>query len=102
MSTQLWVPGPTPPVEEFVARLLRQIAAVSDRPHVEIELVDGSRFTIESIAPEPGLGFVTLRPHPSNERPQAVVVPLGSLRRIEISASTEPEAPFGFTLPHPG
>jgi hypothetical protein len=86
-------------VEEFVARLLRQIAAVSDHPHVEVELFDGSRFTVESIAAEPGLGFITLRPHPSDERPEAVVVPLGSLRRIEVSAASEPEAPFGFTLP---
>jgi len=33
------------------------------------------------------------------ERPDAVVVPLGAIRRIEISASQEPEAAFGFTLP---
>jgi hypothetical protein len=97
--SNLWVPGPTPPVEEFVERLHRQIAGISEHPHVELELVDGSRFTVESIAAEPGLGFVTLRPHPSDERPGAVVVPLGSIRRIEVSAASEPEAPFGFSLP---
>ena len=100
--SNLWVPGPAPPVEEFVAHLHRQIAGVSEHPHVEIELVDGSRFTVQSIVAEPGLGFVTLRPHPEDERPEAVVVPLGSIRRIEISAASEPEAPFGFSLPHPG
>jgi hypothetical protein len=88
-------------VEEFVAHLHRQIASVSEHPHVEIELVDGSRFTVESISAEPGFGFVTLRPHPADERPAAVVVPLGSLRRIEISAASAPEAPFGFSLPSP-
>ncbi|MBD0338798.1 MAG: hypothetical protein ICV67_05865 [Thermoleophilia bacterium] len=102
MSSQLWVPGPTPPVEEFVARLLRQIAGVSDHPHVEVELFDGSRFVVESIKAEPGLGFITLCPHPADERPDALVVPLGSLRRIEISAATAPEAPFGFSLPPVG
>ena len=85
-----------------MAHLLRQIAGVSEHPHVEVELVDGSRFTVESIKAEPGLGFITLCPHPSDERPDALVVPLGSLRRIEISAATAPEAPFGFTLPHSG
>ena len=64
-----------------------------------MELADGSRVAIESITAEPGLGFVTLHPHPVDERPDAVVVPLGAVRRIEISASDEPEAPFGFTLP---
>ena len=102
MSSNLWVPGPTPPVEEFVAHLHRQIAGISEHPHVEIELVDGSRFTVASLKAEPGLGFITLCPHPSDERPEAIVVPLGSLRRIEISAASEPEAPFGFTLPDSG
>lgn len=93
------MPGPTPPVDEFVARLHREIGEISDTPHVEVELVDGSRFEVESIAAEPGLGFVTLRPHPTGERPHTVIVPLGSIRRIEISPADEPEPPFGFSLP---
>ena len=99
MSSHLWLPGPAPPVEEFVAHLHRQIAGVSEHPHVEIELVDGSRFTVESISPEPGFGFVTLRPHPTGEPPDAVVVPLGAIRRIEISRAAEAEPPLGFSLP---
>jgi hypothetical protein len=86
-------------VDEFVARLHRAIAEISEQPHVEVELADGSRVAVESIAAEPGLGFVTLRPHPVGEWPDAVVVPLGAVRRIEISASDEAEHPFGFTLP---
>jgi hypothetical protein len=42
---------------------------------------------------------VTLRPHPTGEPPEAVVVPLGSIRRIEISAMADVEDPVGFTLP---
>ena len=64
-----------------------------------MELADGSRVAVESISPEPGLGFVTLRPHPVGERPDAIVVPLGAVRRIEISASDAAEPPVGFTLP---
>ena len=86
-------------MDEFVARLHASIAAVSEHPHVEVELADGSRVAVESITAEPGIGFVTLHPHPVGERPDAVVVPLGAIRRVEISASDEPERPFGFRLP---
>ncbi len=89
-------------MDEFVARLHRAIADVSEHPHVEVELTDGSRVAVESITAEPGLGFVTLHPHPVGERPDAVVVPLGAVRRIEISASEEAERAFGFTLPQAG
>ena len=83
-------------------RLHRAIAEISEHPHVEVELADGSRVAVESITAEPGLGFVTLRPHPVGERPDAIVVPLGAVRRIEISASEDPEPAFGFTLPTAG
>jgi hypothetical protein len=88
-------------VDEFVTRLHRAIAEISEQPHVEVELADGSRVAVESITAEPGLGFVTLHPHPVGERPDAVVVPLGAVRRIEISAASEAEPPVGFTLPQP-
>lgn len=86
-------------MEEFVERLHRAIREVSEQPHVQIELVDGSRFVVESIAPQPGFGFVTLRPHPAGEPPDAIVIPIGALRRIEVKRAPEPEAPFGFSLP---
>jgi hypothetical protein len=89
-------------VDEFVARLHRAIAEISEQPHVEVELADGSRVAVESITAEPGLGFVTLHPHPVGERPDAVVVPLGAVRRIEISEASEAEPPVGFTLPQAG
>ena len=89
-------------MDEFVAKLHVAIAAVSEHPHVEVELTDGSRVAVESITAEPGVGFVTLHPHPVGERPDAVVVPLGAIRRIEISASEDPARAFGFTLPPAG
>lgn len=87
------------PLEDFVARLHRLIASVAEQPYVEVELADGSRLAVESIEAEPGFGFVTLKPHPTGEPPEALVVPVGSLRRIEISGAPEEEAPLGFTLP---
>ncbi|MEX2211504.1 MAG: hypothetical protein WD689_07045 [Gaiellaceae bacterium] len=96
----MWLPGSAAPVEEFVERLHRAIAGVSDQPHVEVELADGSRLAVESIAPEPGFGFVTLKPHPTGEPPDAVVVPLGAIRRIDISRAAEVDPPVGFSLPN--
>jgi hypothetical protein len=51
-----------------------------------------------SISPEPGFGFVTLMPHPEDEEPSEVVVPLAAVARITISRLA-PEQPFGFRLP---
>lgn len=90
---------PAAPLEEFVERLLRLIGSVAEKPYVEVELVDGARLAVESIEAEPGFGFVTLRPHPTGEPPEAVVVPVGSLRRIDISGAAEDGAPLGFSLP---
>ena len=95
------MPGAAGPHEEFVSRLLRQIRDAAEEPHVEVELADGSRVAVESISAEPGFGFVTLRPHPSGEPPEAVVVPLGSIRRIEISRVADRDEPVGFRLPPP-
>jgi hypothetical protein len=61
-------------------------------------LLDGARLVIESMSAEPGYGFVTLRPHPRDEAPDAIVVPVGSIRRIDVSRSREAR-PLGFTLP---
>jgi hypothetical protein len=87
------------PLEEFVARLHRLIGSVAEKAYVEVELADGSRLAVEAIDAEPGFGFVTLRPHPTGEPPEALVVPVGSLRRIEISGAPDEGAPLGFTLP---
>jgi len=69
---------------------------------VEVELVDGSRFVLEKIEPEPGYGMVTLHIHPDDddETPDALIVPLGSVRRIELRRAPEARvANFGFAVP---
>ena len=99
--TDLWTPGAAGPVDQFVERLLRQSREVSDNPYVEIQLADGSRFAVASVSADPGFGFVTLVPHADDDRetPASLVVPLGSIKRIEIDSMDDTKPPFGFTLP---
>jgi hypothetical protein len=68
---------------------------------VEVELVDTVRFVLERIEPEPGFGMVTLYVQSEDaDAPQALIVPLGSIRRIELrSAPEERLAHFGFSVP---
>jgi hypothetical protein len=102
----VWLPGVEGPQDDFVERLHRQIERFArehdvERVSVEVELEGGSRFPLDSISPEPGYGFVSLRPHPSDDPdvPDEVVVPIGSIRRIEFDDAEEHRRPFGFTLP---
>ena len=104
----LWTPGSAGPLDQFGERLERQIRAVAEkagveRAYVEVELTDGSRFAVDSVSAEPGFGFVTLSPHPDDDRaaPASLVVPLGAIRRIEIDRVDEEEHPFGFTPSSP-
>jgi hypothetical protein len=97
---------PSAPQEELVERLHRQIEvfareAQGHRAFVEIELHDGSRFALDSITAEPGYGFVTLVPHPATDEdlPECLIVPVGSIRRIELGRAEEQRARFGFSLP---
>ena len=111
----LWVPGmPAGPLEEFVHRLSRKIDEFcSRRGHeqatVEVELVDGARYVLHSISPEPGFGFVTLAPYPEDEErpwpraagaeavpPDEVIVPVGSIRRITLDDAGRRRPPLGF------
>jgi hypothetical protein len=64
---------------------------------VRIELADGSRYVVATTTAEPGFGFFSITPHrPEGEEPRRVIVPIGAVRSIEISApDTDP--PFGFT-----
>ena len=103
---QLWLPGVEGPQDAFVERLHRQIERFArdrglDRISVEVELEGGSRFHLDTISPEPGYGFVTLRPHPTEdpEIPDEVIVPIVALRRIELDDAAEQRRPFGFTVP---
>jgi hypothetical protein len=101
---ELWVPGAAAPsIDDFVDRLLKQIARFAaeipgGEVQVEIELRDGSVIPLESILPEPGYGFVTLRPH--SPRAQEVVIPVGAIARLQLGPP-EQHPPFGFSRSSP-
>ncbi len=102
---ELWTPVPQLPHEEFVERLHRAIgnfaeSAGVEKPLVEVELMDTSRFMLERIEPEPGFGMVTIYVKNSrDDAPDALIIPIGSLRRIELRTSPEKSETFGFTVP---
>ena len=91
------------PLDEFVARITRMVAAFVDEhgletAEVRLELADGSRHLVASATAEPGFGFLSFVPHRgAGEEPRHVVVPIGAVKTIEISAP-DPEQPFGFVV----
>jgi hypothetical protein len=105
----LWIPGMAAgPQDELVERIHRQIERFTrdagiGQAFVEVELADASRLTLDAILPEPGFGFVTLVPHPEveEELPEQVMVPVGSIRRIELARAEERRERLGFSLPTP-
>ena len=102
----LWVPVREGPHEEFVERINRTIARFAeqagvDAPLVEIELADTSRFMLDRIDPEPGFGMVTIYVHEGRDpdAPDAIIIPIGTIRRIELrNAQDEQAARFGFVV----
>jgi hypothetical protein len=102
---ELWTPVPHLPNDEFVAALLKAIANFAEatgveRPLVEVELTDTSRFLLDHIDPAPGFGMVTLYVADArDDAPDALIVPLGSVRRIELRTAPEKSEAFGFTVP---
>jgi len=103
---ELWTPVPELPHQAFVDRVLRAIANFAEasgveKPLVEVELVDTSRFVLERIDPEPGFGMVTLYVTDArDDAPDALIVPIGSLRRIELSKAPDDRVQrFGFSVP---
>ncbi len=102
---ELWTPVAELPHEAFVERVLRAIASFAEatgveKPLVEVELADTSRFVLERIDPEPGFGMVTLYVGDAREdAPDALIIPIGSLRRIELRTSPDRSERFGFTVP---
>lgn len=102
---ELWTPVPQLPHEEFVNRLHKAIASFAEatgveKPLVEVELADTSRFALERIEPEPGFGMVTLYVTDArDDAPEALIVPLGSVRRIELRTAPERAESFGFSIP---
>jgi hypothetical protein len=101
MSTHVWTPGAAGPLDEFVGRLGRMVTAFAqdhqlDVAEVRLELADGSQYLVETTSAEPGFGFFSFTPHRAgDDEPRRVVVPIGAVRSIEISAP-DPERPFGF------
>ena len=99
----LWVPGFAGPLDDLVERIHRRIeqfaeGAEVETTFVEIELADGARYTVESLTAEPGYGFVTIHPHPLDDTPALVIVPVGSIKRIELSAAAEERRQLGFSV----
>jgi hypothetical protein len=69
-------------------------------PWVEVELVDGARFVLQRIEPEPGFGMVTLFVRAEAEDdPDAAIIPIGSIRRIELRKRAEERVGAGFYIP---
>jgi hypothetical protein len=107
LSTGIWTPVPEGPHEAFVERLHRAIAAFAEEhkvenPFVEVELADGARFVLVRIEPEPGFGMLTLHVRAADDAddaPEAVMVPLGSLKRIELRSAAEERVGVGFSVP---
>jgi len=101
MSAHVWTPGAAGPLDEFVSRLNRMIAAFASehelaQAEVCVELADGSRFTLETASAEPGFGFFSFTPYrEERDEPKKLIVPIGAVRSIEISAP-DPERQFGF------
>lgn len=101
MSAHVWTPGAAGPLDEFVHRLTRMVGAFASEHGLEqaevcIELVDGSRHTLVTTSAEPGFGFLSFIPYrDDDEEPRKVIVPIGAVRSIEISAP-DPERAFGF------
>jgi hypothetical protein len=101
----LWTPVNELPHEAFVERIHRAIASFAEatgveKPVVEVELADTSHFVLERIEPEPGFGMVTLYVTDArDDAPDALIIPIGSLRRIELRRAPEKSESFGFTVP---
>lgn len=104
---ELWTPVVEGPHEAFVERLYRAIAhfaetAGVEKPLVEVELADTSRFTLDRIEAEPGFGMVTIYVHAGRDvdGPDAIIIPIGTIRRIELrKAPDDRENRFGFVVP---
>jgi PII-like signaling protein len=104
--------------EEWARSLIDQIrefAESHDRPQplVRVTLTDGEQFFLAALEPRPGVGFVTLYPHPKQaadltagrERsvlvPRSVVVPLSGITKVELLTHVPrgTRSNVGFLLP---
>ena len=105
--SNIWTPVPEGPHEAFVERLHRTIATFAEsagveKPFVEVELMDTGRFVLDRIEPEPGFGMITFYVQRVEEdEPDALVIPIGSIRRIELRKAQEERVGVGFSVPRP-
>lgn len=103
MEGGVWLPGAGG--EDFAARVHRAIAGFVDdagvaQAWVLVELEDGARWPLEALLGEPGQGFVTLVPHPEDEEtPERLIVPVASIRRIELARAEAHRSRLGFAAP---
>ncbi len=100
---QVWVPGAAGPLEELVTRIERRVERFVaemgvERACVQVYLADGTSYVVEELSPDPGFGFVTIRPYPRDESPAEVIVPVGMIRKIELDRAEEQREQFGFSL----
>jgi hypothetical protein len=101
LTRELWVPGSAEPsLDDFVGRVVKQIARYTEthgaeRSHVEVELGDGERLSVQSLSSEPGYGFLTL----TRADGEQLIVPVGGIRKIALGPADEERRP-GFALPH--
>ncbi|HLQ21606.1 MAG TPA: hypothetical protein VK132_00265 [Gemmatimonadales bacterium] len=104
MSPDLWVPGAAEPsLDALVDRVHRQIEGYTathagERTHVEVELWDGERLTLQALSGEPGYGFLTLSVYAADGDAEELIVPVGAIRRIALGPADESRRP-GFALP---
>lgn len=87
------------PLEELVKRIHRRIEAFAEEQGipeaaVSIELFDGSLHRLRSLSAEPGFGFISFRPLGDDD--QELIVPLGTVREIRVTAPG-PEQRLGFS-----
>ena len=91
------------PLDELVKRVLRRIDVFKtdhglEEVEVTVELVDGSLHRLRELSADPGYGFVSFRPHVSEDGPEELIVPLGAVREIRLGAPGTEQA-FGFVGP---
>jgi hypothetical protein len=64
-----------------------------------VQFADGASFTLQRIEPEPGFGMITLYVRTEDDGdPDALIVPLGWIRRFELRKAPEERIGFGFTV----
>ena len=91
------------PLDDLVQRILRRIDVFKadhglEEVEVTVELLDGSLHRLKTLSADPGYGFVSFRPHAGDDEPEELIVPLGAVREIRLSAP-EAEQAFGFAGP---